>query len=80
MVHGKKPIGIDEDLPGAYLFQVEMVPKWFEPLVSLLTIQTLHNQPPHVVGKSRLYALLEGQLYHAQANWVLSQCIEPKDQ
>ena len=49
MIHGEKPTGIDDNLPDAYLLNMEMVPKWFEPLVSMLTIETLHNQPSHVV-------------------------------
>ena len=63
MVHVKKPNRIDKDLPNAYLFKQEMVPKWLENIVSLLTIGNIHNQPPQKVEERRLYALLAGRLY-----------------
>ena len=80
MIHGKKPTSLDDDLQDSYLFQVEMVSKWLETLVSLLTIGTLHNQLPHVVEWTRLYALLVVRLYQAQRNRVLSLCIESDEQ
>ena len=58
MIHGEKTTRIDDDLPDAYLFQVEMIPKCFEPIVFLLIIGILDNQPPYVVEQSQLYALL----------------------
>ena len=80
MIHKEKPIGIDNDLPNAYLFQMEMVPKWSENIVSLLTIGNIHEQPPQRVEQMRLYALLARRLYKSQKDKVLSLCIEPKDQ
>ena len=41
MIHGENPTGVDDDLPNAYLFQLEMVPKWSENIVSLLTIKNI---------------------------------------
>ena len=79
MIHGEKPTRIDDDLPNAYLFKVEMIPKWSKSLMFLLTIGVLHNQPAWVVGQSQLYALLVGQLYQDQRNKVLSLCIELED-
>ena len=38
IIYGEKSTGFDDDLPDAYLFQLEMVPKWSENIVSLLTI------------------------------------------
>ena len=46
MIHGEKPRGINDYLPNSYLFQLEMVLKWSENIVSLLTIGNIHNQPP----------------------------------
>ena len=46
MIHGKKPTGIDDDLLDAYLLQLEMVPKWSENIVFLLTIGNYPDQPP----------------------------------
>ena len=30
LTHGEPPIGMDDDLLNAYLFNIEMVPKWSE--------------------------------------------------
>ena len=80
MIHGEKPTVIDDDLLGANFFKVEMVPKWLEPIIFLLTIGTLHNQSSRVAKQSRLYALLARQLFQAQRNRILSLCIEPEEQ
>ena len=52
MIYGEKPTEIDDDLPDVYLFLVVMIPKRSKPTVFLLTIGTLHNQPPQVVENS----------------------------
>ena len=80
MVHGEKLDGIDDDLPDAYLFKLEMVPNWSKNIVSLLTIGNIHNQPPQKVEETRLYSMLAGRLYKYKQDNVLSLCIEPKDQ
>ena len=38
LLHGEPPKGIDDDLPDAYLFNIEMIPKWSEQYVPLMTI------------------------------------------
>ena len=38
LTHGEPPFGVDDDLPDAYLFNIEMVPKWSEPWIPLLSI------------------------------------------
>ena len=43
MIHGEQPAGVKYDLPDAYLFSVEMVPRWSEDIVSLMTIGALNN-------------------------------------
>ena len=59
-------MGINQqDLPDAYLFQLKMVPKWLEPIVSLMPIGNIHDQPPQMVEQSKLYALLARRLYKA---------------
>ena len=42
LINGEDPVGIPDDLPNAYLFNVEMVPKWNEDIVPMLTIGNLH--------------------------------------
>ena len=41
LLNGESPIGIEDDLPDAYLFNIEMVPKWSETMISLLSIGQL---------------------------------------
>ena len=38
LTHGEEPLGIDDNLPDAYLFNIEMVPTWSEEFIPLLTI------------------------------------------
>ena len=63
MIHGEKPTRIDDDLLDAHLFQLEMVSKWSEPIVSLLTIGKTLKPPPWRVEQANLYALLASRLY-----------------
>ena len=46
LTRGEPPIGVDDDLPDAYLFNIEMVPKWSEELIPLLTIGKLNIPRP----------------------------------
>ena len=41
LTSGEAPKGIEDDLPDAYLFNIEMIPKWSEKFVPLLTIGQL---------------------------------------
>ena len=38
LLHGEAPNGIPDDLPDAYLFNIEMIPQRSVPLVPMLTI------------------------------------------
>ena len=38
LTSGEEPKGIEDDLPDAYLFNIEMIPKWSEKMIPLLTI------------------------------------------
>ena len=42
LLNGEDPVGIPNDLPHAYLFNVEMVLKWSKDIVPMLTIGNLH--------------------------------------
>ena len=41
LTSGEAPKGIEDDLPDAYLFNIEMIPKWSEKFFPLLTIGQL---------------------------------------
>ena len=34
LLHGESPEGVDDDLSNSYLFNIEMAPRWSEPIVS----------------------------------------------
>ena len=38
LTHGEPPLGVDDDLLDAYLFNIEMVPRWSEQWIPLLSI------------------------------------------
>ena len=40
---GEEPIGVQDDLPDASLFRVELVPKWSEQVVHFLMTGTLNE-------------------------------------
>ena len=42
LINQEDPVGVPDDLPDAYLFNVEMVPKWSKDIVPMLTIGNLH--------------------------------------
>ena len=48
LLSGEEPKGVDDDLPDAYLFNIEMVPRWSETTVSLMTIGQLDIPLPYV--------------------------------
>ena len=37
ITNGEDPVGVDDDLPDATLFQVEIAPKWAEHIIRLLS-------------------------------------------
>ena len=55
LTNGGKAIGVDDDLPDAYLFNIKMAPQWSKDLVPFLTICKLH-----------LSISLEGNLFHIE--------------
>ena len=82
LTHGEPPIGVDDDLLDAYLFNIEMVPRWSEqwiPLLSIAQIEIPKTIPEH---KERIFLggkfkLLVGRLYHEGNDKILRLCIEP---
>ena len=41
LINGEAPVGVPDDLPDAYLFNVEMVPKWSKDIVPMLIVGSL---------------------------------------
>ena len=40
---GEEPIGVNDELPDASLFRIELVPKWSEQMIHLLTTGSLNT-------------------------------------
>ena len=76
------PKGVDDDLPDAYLFNIEMIPKWSEQYVPLMTIGRLDIPLPikekqALLQGSASLTMLAGRLYNMGKDGVLRLCIEP---
>ena len=82
LTSGEAPKGIEDDLPDAYLFNIEMIPKWSEKLVPLLTIGQLDIPLPiqekySLIQKAASFVMLAGRMYHLGRDGILRLCIEP---
>ena len=65
LTSGEAPKGIEDDLPDAYLFNIEMIPKWSERMVPLLTIGQLDFPLPiqekySLIQKAASFVMLSG--------------------
>ena len=53
LTNGEKPERINDKLLETYLFTIEMVPKWFEETVSLMSIGNFKKVPARLVENSK---------------------------
>ncbi|RXY75167.1 hypothetical protein DD581_32885 [Klebsiella pneumoniae] len=68
IISGESSKGVEDDLPDAYLFTMEMIPRWLKNIVSLMTIAQVDSQIPlpipiRLIEQSAMYQLLAGRLY-----------------
>lgn len=82
LIHGEARTGVEDDLPDAYLFIIEMVPCWSEKLISLLSIGQFTSEQvlgldKNLIQQSHQFQLMSGQLYHRDVEGSLRLCIEP---
>ena len=49
LTNGESPDGIDDELPDAYLFNIEMIPRWSQNIVTLLSIGAIHEQSTRII-------------------------------
>ncbi|MCO5558197.1 hypothetical protein L7F22_011776 [Adiantum nelumboides] len=81
LMHGEAPTGIDDDLPDAYLFNIDMVPRWSEKVIPLLTIGSLYlTKQPSIIEASRSLVMLSGRLYKQGTDQIFRLCIEVHEQ
>ena len=65
---GEGQHGIRDDLPDAYLFNVEMVPQWSKDIVPMVTIGSLclsdsMDTNLTLIEQSRQFSMIVGTLY-----------------
>ena len=84
ITNGEAPTCVDDDLPDATLFQIDIAPRWAEPILEVLSVtaewapkdaQTTLNQ----LRESDRYTIISGQLYRQGSDNVLKLCVEPED-
>ena len=68
IINGEAPMGVLDDLPNAYLFNVEMVPKWSKDILPILTVGNLQLPTSKEVilsyiEQSQCYAMVARRLY-----------------
>ena len=71
LINGEAPVGIPDDLLDAYLFNVEMVPKWSKDIVSMLTIGSLYLYTSKeanlaFIEQYQIYAMVTSRLYRKE--------------
>ena len=74
-------MGLNDDLPDAYLFNIEMVPRWSEPMIPILSLgkwdkATPENKNKRLIETSSSYQLIAGQLYRLGNDGVLRLAID----
>ena len=82
ITNGESPIGIEDDLPDATLFQVETAPRWAEQIVGLLSIDFLASPRDFSSREDALrtierYTLISGRLYYLGKDKVLWLFLDP---
>ena len=68
MIHGEPPLGVDDDLLDAYVFNVEMAPKWSEQWIPLLSVgfsivSRSFNSMEAMINLAKNFKLVSGRLY-----------------
>ena len=85
IMSGEEPIGVDDELPDASLFRVELVPKWSEQVIQLLTTGSLTHTGDTIQEKTEFleacgrFQLLSGSLYYLGKDKVLRLVICPEE-
>ena len=81
---GEAPIGVDDDIPDATLFQVEIAPYWARPIVTFLSTGSISDSHSYqkklaLVEESREYQLISGRLYKLCPGEILRLVPNPED-
>ena len=82
LINGEAPVRVPNDLPDAYLSNVEMVPKWSKDIVPVLTIGNLQlstskEASVSYIEQSQHYAMVAGRLYQKEdGDPLMRLCID----
>ena len=84
LINGEAPIGVNDDLPDPYLFNVQMIPEWSKDLVSMLTIGKLKlnasmDRNLSLVEQSKEYCMIARRLYKLGKDGILRLCVETQE-
>ena len=85
IMSGEEPVGVNDELPDASLFRVELVPKWSEQVIQLLTTGSLTHTGDTIQEKTEFleacgrFQLLAGSLYYLGKDKVLRLVICPEE-
>ena len=84
LTNGEGPTGVADDLLGAYLINVEMIPKWSKDIIQMLIMVTLHltwwqEANLALMHKSQCYAMIVGRLYKKGKHMALRFCIDKEE-
>ena len=76
---GEAPTRIDDELPDAALFQIDIAPRWAEAILQVLSLEALHAQDNieesrTLLEESKKYLVISGRLYKQGPDKVLRLC------
>ena len=72
-----QPMEVDEQL-----FPVRPIPSWAQPIMAYLAEGKLPEdeaEARRIVGRSKAYTIINGEVYHRSATTVLQRCVEPEE-
>ena len=84
ITNGEAPTGVDDDLPDAKLFTIEIAPRWAKGIISILSVK-LSVKPDEPLQSERIwkqvepYTLISGRLYKQESDKVLHLCADLED-
>ena len=79
---GESPTGVDDDLPDATLFAIEIAPRWARTIVTFLSMGTLSSDESDtmdIIEDSAPYQLISGRLYRMGVDGVMRICPDPDE-
>ena len=83
LTSGEPPEGVNDDMPDAALFKLDIIPRWSEPIARFLSMgifdddDTLSKQ--EIVRMSAPYTLISGSLYRKGGDGILRLCLGPEE-